>query len=44
MTHGKIRYHMVVWVGAHDRVPYKTAFDFKPLGGLEMVLTSLRQG
>lgn len=44
MTHGKIRYHMVVWVGAHDGVPYKTAFDFKPLGGLEMVLTSLRQG
>lgn len=42
MTHGKIRYHMVIWVGVHDRVPYKTAFDFKPLGGLEMVLVSLR--
>ncbi len=44
MTHGKIRYQMVVWVGAYARVPYKTAFDFKPLGGLEMVLTSLSQG
>jgi hypothetical protein len=44
MTHKKIRYDMVIWVGVHDRVPYKTAFDFKPLGGLEMVLTSLREG